>query len=240
MQHTADEKDFAEQHWIARYLDGRLSDAEAELFEQHWERNPGLIRDIEAHARMKEGLSSLHARGELQRVVHHSWWGGRFRLMALAASLAVTGVCAWLWMASSTTAVPLRAAASLATLPVALGRSVTTADTYHLMRLRSTTSGPTLRLPAEPRPILLRVLPESGTDLPHYHVVIAALAADGAIGASASIDTAGAGDDGFVDLYLDSRTLAPGRYRVSVAAPGDADGTAGSFELQVVGADTAL
>lgn len=240
MQHTADEKDFAEQRWIARYLDGRLSDAEADLFEQHWERNPALIRDIEAQARLKDGLHSLHDRGELERVVHHSWWSGRFRLMALAASLAVIGISSWLWMASSRTAVPLRAAASLAALPVALGRSVATADTYHLMRLRSTHAGSTLRLPAEPRAILLRVLPETSTDLRQYHVVIAALAADGTTGPSASIDTAGTGDDGFVDLYLDSRTLAPGRYRVSVAAPGDADGAAGSFELQVVGADTAL
>ncbi len=240
MQQTADEKDFAEPHWIARYLDGRLSDAEAQLFEQHWERNPALIRDIEAQARLQHGLRSLHDRGELERAVQHSWWGGRFRLMALAASLAVVGISSWLWMASSRTAVPLRAAASLSALPAALGRSVASADTYHLLRLRSTTSGPTLRLAAEPRAILLRVLPEASTDLRQYHVVIAALTADGGTGPSASIDTTGAGDDGFVDLYLDSRTLAPGRYRVSVAAPGDADGAAGSFELQVVGPDSAL
>jgi len=239
MDQPIDEKAFAEQNWIARYLSGRLSDAEAELFEQHWARNPALIRDIEMHARMQDGLASLQARGELDRAVQRSWWGDRFRLMALAAALAVIGVSSWLWMTARQNVPSLLAATRIEALPASLGRSVSLDNTYHLLRLRSAATGPTLRLPANPSPLLLRVLPETLAASGTYRIVIARLDGGDAAAGSVTIDGASAAADGFIDLYLDSTTLAPARYRVSIG-PAGVGGTPDHFDLRVVASDTAL
>ena len=239
MDQSIDEKAFAEQNWIARYLGGRLSEAEAELFEQHWARNPALIRDIEMHARMQAGFASLQARGELDRVVQRSWWGDRFRLMALAAALAVIGVSSWLWVAATPDAPALLAATRLEALPAALGRSVTLDNTFHVMRLRSAATGPALRLPREPGALRLRVLPETLAASGPYRIVIEQRGA-GATTRSVTVDGASTAADGFVDVYLDSRTLQPGSYRLSLELQSAAAGSADQFELQFVAADTAL
>lgn len=239
MDQSIDEKAFAEQNWIARYLGGRLSDAEAELFEQHWARNPALIRDIEMHARLQAGFASLQARGELERTVQRSWWGDRFRLMALAAALAVVGVSSWLWMAATQEVPALLAATRLEALPASLGRSVTLDNTFHVLRLRSAATGPALRLPQEPSPLRLRVLPETLAASGVYRVVIAQQDA-GVTTRSVTVNGASIAADGFVDVYLDSRTLQPGSYLVSLESPGAGAGAADQFELQVIAADTAL
>jgi len=239
MDQPIDEKAFAEQNWIARYLGGRLSDAEAELFEQHWARNPALIRDIELHARMQEGFASLQARGELDRAVHRSWWGVRFRLMALAAALAVVGVSSWLWMTAQQKIPALLATTRIEALPASLGRNVSLDNTYHLMRLRSAATGPMLRLPTTPGPLLLRVLPETATATGDYRVVIARLDGGDSPTSSITVDGARVAADGFVDLYLDSTTLEPARYRVSIG-PARVGGTPDTFDLEVIAADTAL
>lgn len=239
MDQSIDDKAFAEQNWIARYLGGRLSDAEAELFEQHWARNPALIHEIEMQARLQDGFASLQARGELERAVQRSWWGDRFRLMALAAALAVIGVSSWLWMAAQQSMPSLVAATRLDALPAALGRSVSLDNTYHLLRLRSAAAGLTLRLPPAPSPLQLRVLPETLAATGAYRIGITQLDAAGAAIRSITVEGAQVASDGFLDLYLDSSTLQPGRYRVSINPVGDGIAL-DHFDLQVIAPDTAL
>ena len=53
-------------HWVERYLAGRLSDPEARRLEAYWIENPELIDDMERGARLKAGLADLHERRELE------------------------------------------------------------------------------------------------------------------------------------------------------------------------------
>ena len=106
--------------------------------------------------------------------------------------------------------------------------------------MRSAAIGPTLRLPTDPGPLRLRVLPEALVAAGSYRIVFEQLADDGATARSITVDGSRAAADGFVDLYLDSRTLQPGRYRVSIRPAGAAASRADRFDLKIVAADTAL
>ena len=55
--------DIERDHWVERYLAGRLSDAEQRRFEAYWAENPGLVRDLEASAQLQSGLAMLRERG---------------------------------------------------------------------------------------------------------------------------------------------------------------------------------
>jgi hypothetical protein len=233
-----------QEHWVERYLAGRLSEGEERRFEAYWSENPELTRDVEACARLQTGLRELQRSGELDALRRPSWWSGRLRLMALAASVAVVAVGAMAWRGVMTTVADPLLHATVAALPrLPGGAALPVAATLNLMRLRDARAvDAVIELPAQPAALRLRVLP----DVPSEPRAAAGPVATGPVRWSARLtrlDTADAprerdrldglvaAPDGFVDVVVDTRSLAPGRYRLSLAAAGSAE--AGAFTIDV-------
>lgn len=232
--------------WVERYLAGRLSDADARQFEAYWIENPEVMRDLEACARLKGGLAGLRACGELDGLVRRSsWWPGRFRLLVLAACavFAVVGLATWRSMESPRS---LQLAAAVGALPD--HAALVAGERYTLLRLRSAASvDAVIPLPTPPAALELRVLPElaaGAVDAGAAGLVdgraaaasgyVASLAPEPAVPGApppATLQGLRAGDDGFVALFVDSRTLAPGRYRLRIAPLGATASPVGAEQI---------
>lgn len=213
---------------MARYLAGRLTDDEAERFETYWAQHPELTRELEATARLASGLRDLRRRGELATVVRGAWWARPLSLLSIAAGVAAVaaGAVAWL-LTVRAPEIPLGGA--IASLPRYAAGQLPVGETYSLLRLRAATrADAVLELPVEPRAIALRVLPEQASPDGRYRVE---LARDDARDAGVAADLRAA-DDGFVDVYVDSRALSPGRYRLAVV-PEESAASASVFVLDV-------
>jgi hypothetical protein len=213
---------------MARYLAGRLSDDEAERFESWWAQHPEVTRDLEATARLASGLRDLRHRGELTTAVRGAWWARPLAMLSIAAGVAAVaaGAVAWL-LTVRTPEIPLGGA--IASLPRHAAAHLPVGDTVSLLRLRTAArADAVLDLPAEPRAIALRVLPEQPSASGRYRIELARVDARDA---GVAVDLR-AGDDGFVDVYVDSRALSPGRYRLAIA-PEESVATASLFVLDV-------
>lgn len=231
-------------HWVERYLAGRLTETESRRFEAYWIEHPDLIRDLERSARLKSGLAGLRDSGELPSLMHASWWPGRFRLLVLAASVAVVTIGAALWNGSRGAA-GVMLAATPAALPGFEGAMLPRGSVHAILRLRRASAvDAVVALPAAPQALELRVLPEldagaapsvgAARDTRAYTATLTP--EDGAAGAPGpwrATDLA-AGADGFVSLFVDSRALAPGRYRLRLE-PAGADAAGPGFVIDVRG-----
>jgi hypothetical protein len=217
-------------HWVERYLAGRLSETESRRFEAYWIENPELIRDLERGARLKSGLAEMRESGELPSMMRATGWPGRFRLLVLAASVAVVAIGAALWNGSRGPAGPMLASTPAA-LPRLAGAVLPHGSVHSILRLRrASTVDAVVTLPASPQALQLRVLPEldAAAAVDGAQAYTATLSReDDAGGATAPLRVAnlGAAADGFVSLFVDSRALPPGRYRLRLEPSGA--GTAG-------------
>ena len=234
-------------HWVERYLAGRLSETESRRFEAYWIEHPELIRDLERGARLKSGLAGLRESGELPSLMRTSWWPGRFRLLVMAASVAVVAIGAALWNGSRSTA-----GAMLAATPSALprfGGSVLPRGTAHsILRLRrASTVDAVVALPGRPQALELRVLPEleaaaaataeGPRDGRTYTVSLTLEAQAGRAPEPLRTGPLVAAADGFVSMFVDSRALQPGRYRLQLVPDGAGAEAAGPGFLIDVHAD---
>jgi hypothetical protein len=234
-------------HWVERYLAGRLSETESRRFEAYWIENPDLIRDLERGARLKSGLAEMRECGELPALMRASWWPGRFRLLVLAASVAVVAIGAALWNGSRGVA-GVMLAATPAALPGLDGGLLPRGSAQSILRLRRAASvDAVVALPTTPQALELRVLPELDADAApaldgarDTRAYTATLATEGDAGGAPGlhrVDNLFAAADGFVSLFVDSRTLAPGRYRLRLEPAGSAAEAAGTGFLIDVRAD---
>lgn len=220
---------------LNRYVSGELSDAEARRFEEDWIRDPGMTRELELDARMQAGLGELRDSGRLQAAMRGPWWTQSLRGLALAASVAAVGVAMWLWQS-----------AAIGTLvPISASPTSTLGDSVVVMRLRSSRDDlATIVLPDGARAIELRVMPDvrPGPQASVYDLLLlpAPLDADGVEPpARYAIEGVPLGRDGFLRVYVESRQLEVGRYRLLVRPSGDP--VADEFVIDVqVGADDAL
>lgn len=224
--------------WVSRYLAGTLSHADAERFEAYWAQHPELTDDLESSARLASGLADLRAAGDLDYLVQQPWWAGKFRFMALAASLAVFAVgVVSLQMSGGRDATDAAGASSL--LPrLTANAALPTGETYSVLRVRSTApADAVLELPASAQALRLRVLPEADDARTTWRVELRATGADADAHAVAALGSLHAAADGFVEVYVDSRSLQPRRYALTVA-PESGTAAASRFVLDVrAGAD---
>jgi hypothetical protein len=231
-------------HWVERYLAGRLSDSETRRFEAYWTEHPELTRDVENCARLKTGLVELQRSGELGALRRPSWWSGRLRLMALAASVAVVAVGALAWRGTTTLAPDPLLYATVAALPrLPGGGALPVGATLSLMRLRDARAvDAVVDLPAQPSALRLRVLPDvaagpdaapgaAGAQPVRWSARLARIDAHGAPRERYRLEGLVAAPDGFVDLVVDTRALLPGRYQLALLAGDPAEG--GAFTIDV-------
>jgi hypothetical protein len=215
-------------HWVERYLAGRLTETESRRFEAYWIENPDLIRDLERGARLKAGLAALRESGELRSAMRTSWWPGRLRLLVLAASVAVVAIGAALWNGSRDSAGAMLAATPSA-LPTFAGARLPRGSVHAIMRLRSAAAtDAVVILPDSPQALELRVLPEldaagpadGAVDTRGYVASLTRDTGDGGAPRTLRVGNLSAAADGFVSVFVDSRALPPARYRLRLHPAG--------------------
>jgi hypothetical protein len=207
-----DRKDVSDRHVAERYLAGQLSDSEAAQFEALCATSPDVVRDVEEIMRMKEGLATLRARGELDTIVRRSVrWYRRPTLLALAASIAAVSVGTALWFGSrAVVSGPL--AATLSGIRDAHGRRLAIASRHTILRTRAGQVDAEITLPAMPGAIELRILPEDVPPIPPYRLRIERLEDDDSRALLADVEGLTPAADGFVQAFLNSGSLGRGRY----------------------------
>jgi hypothetical protein len=202
---------------VRDYLAGRLSDADARAFEERFTHDPSIVSAMEDVLRLREGLATLRADGQLAHVLKAREHPLRQWVMfASAAALVAIAMFDGVQMFSGKPEV----SSSVAGLKLAHAVPAVVAR-YSLAAMREVPAIPLLDLPLAGA-IELRVLAPAAGPRTNYQVSLAAL--DGA-GLPATVGSAGrlARDaDGFVSIFVDAAQLKPGDYVVAVAPdPGD-------------------
>jgi hypothetical protein len=211
-------------HWVERYLSGRLSETDAQQLEAYWIEHPELIRDLENCARIKTGLASLRSRGQLAPLLRSSWWTGGLRLLTLAASVALVAIGAALWNGAHRP-VNVALGVTAAALPRIDGGFLPPGERYTIMRMRgAAASDAMIQLPETPQALELRILPEAapttsstGSGAAETRRYSLWLIRDDATATPRRVGQADgfvSGTDGFITVFVDSRTLQPARYRL--------------------------
>jgi len=226
-----DTKRFKDDASIAsRYLADQLGDAERADFEALLLKDPEVLRELEATARLKAGLHCLRASGELDRLLKPKASVRWPVLASLAASLAVVVVGANLTRQATTPDSRLLEA-SLAALVDQSGRTLDVGATQALVRTRggylsgdySTPYDAVIELPSRRAAIELHVMPETRDESSTYRVTLARHISDEGrpLATVTGLRTA---ENGFLTVFVDSTALALGSYDVIVDRDGG-DGT---------------
>ncbi len=216
--------DIERDHWVERYLAGRLSSSDTQRFEAYWVEHPEITDELESAASLRAGLAQLSARQELDALLRPAWWSGRLRLMALAASVAMVALAVVLW-SGSRPAGPMQVAAAAAALPAFDGAPLRALTSVTVMRLRSASPvDATIELPRSPQALWLRVLPEvaaaddAGTvgSEPQAQTVRVSLGEANQAAPAMVLPAITPDAQGFVNVYVDSRALRPGRWELQL------------------------
>jgi hypothetical protein len=201
-----------DEHIVARYLAGQLSEADATEFEAHYAQDPAVVRDIERTLRLKEGLAILSERGQLDALLRtrRPMWQPA---LALAAGLAVLVVGVLLW-AGGTTLRPI--GSTLTALAKHEGSPLRVANTYVLARTRSASTDIPIALPRDASAIELRMIPSARPKSGGFRIVLSQIDAANATAPLGDTNAVASSDDGFVTVYLDSTKLVRGRYVIEL------------------------
>jgi hypothetical protein len=204
-----------EQQVFPRYLGGQLSQRERAEFEEYWARNPSIIDELEATARLQDGIGQLHGTGRFaevlrQRASHRFGWP-----VALAASLivAVVGVFAWIGVRDANSPILAASPAQFLTNTAAPASQL-----VDVQRARGTLYDATIALPNAPTLLELHVLPDTRTPSARYTATLLSITSDGtrtALGTAIGIPL---DEDGSVIVYVDSARLEPTRYELRLTA----------------------
>ena len=214
----------------SRYLADQLTDTEREAFEAALERDPDVLRELEATARFKMGLHQLRAKGELDELLRSqpAWpW------IAMAATLGgiVIGVALWR-LAPGPSAGPLLAATASAFSNDA-GHPLPLSGAFVVYRTRGSSST-NIELPSNRAAIELRVFPELTPQPPSYSARLSPLASNGSAPPTEALRGIVPDQEGFVHLYVDSSSLTVGRYQLVLNGEPAKSDNSETFDLNVV------
>jgi hypothetical protein len=217
-----------------RYLADLLTESERQAYEASLVRDPELLRELEATARLKLGLLRLRERGELDGLIRESRRTNWQYFLPIAAALAALVIGPMLWRSGVSPTSPSVISASLGGLTQGSDRELPLGGVEAVMRRRASSADATVVLPAARSAIELRVLPQ----VPHGGPYRAELrrsdngVSSAPIGAAAHLELS---EDGFVNVYVDSTALRPGSYTLDLVNLANANAQrADSFHLVVV------
>jgi hypothetical protein len=212
-----DRKYIEEHHIVARYLAGRLSDAERETFEVYYLEHPDVVQDMEAVARLKVGLARLQDAGELGQVLAAPRLSRYYSIAAAAAVVVAAVALLFLYLREPLQQSPMLAASAAALLDGS-GAPIAVAGTQLVLRTRSTaTYDVEISIADSPQAIELRVLPEVEAQPARYRIEISSVATGREPQNLAAVDNLVPNADGFVPVYLDTSRLAAGTYVLTIA-----------------------
>ena len=193
------------------YLAGDLPADQLRAIEDRLERDPKLVRELELHLRMREGLEEVqaereHAMAAARRRELRAWSSG------LAAAAGCAGLALLLWSEQGAPGSPVLQAGAQPNRTSAAQPAIAAQFTFVPVR---GAARPDLNLPASGL-IEMRTSPGYTEGPGHYRVTLARQDAQGrpaAIGALAGLTI---GRDGYLHSYVDASRLAPGEYLLRV------------------------
>jgi hypothetical protein len=219
-------------HVVARYLADQLSESEREAFEAYYLEHPEVVKEMEAIARLKAGLSELQALGELDRLTHTQPPASRWRILAAAAAVAAITVGSLYFMDRGTSRSTL-VAASIAELGSDTSASGI-ATTQQLIRMRqSDRVDAEIVLPIPAGAVRLDILPEYDDPSNRYRSLVRRVenATTRDLG---MVDGLAPNAEGFVTVYLDSKQLASGLYEIELKGESASTSDASIFTIRFV------
>lgn len=220
-----------DEHLVARYLAGQLSQQEAAEFEAHYAEDPETVREIERVLRLKEGLAVLKERGELDELLRErprAYWRPA---LSLAAGLLVIVVGVWMWAGRAPVESPI--AATLAEL-TSNGPLLRTASSHVLVKMRGPAALLDIQLPRERSAIELRMIPSARPENGEFRVQLGKVdPSDQRVIPIGETHAVASAEDGVVVAYLDSAKLSPGQIRVELSPQDSGPGNADVFVIEL-------
>jgi hypothetical protein len=215
---TADsgEPDIAET--TARYLADELSAADAAAFEARVAAEPQIYRDIDFSLRLKEGLATLEERAELAPLMTRDR-RRVFAAAAIAAAMAVLVGVVW-FSRTASHAGPIILARARAELLDESGKPLPLAGRVTLVRTRGLVQADEVTLPTARATIELSVLPPGAEAEARYSVLLNRRETGRSTPAAGEIRGLTVDAGGYLDVFVDSSTLKPGAYAITLRAEG--------------------
>ena len=218
----------------SRYLADQLTDAERTAYEAALAEDPEILRELEATARMKVGLARLRSTGGLQSLLRPS---GPFQtqfLVALAATVAAIVIGIGLWRSSIQTTRPESLAGTLGALRSQVAYAMPLASTQAVFRKRDDAYDALVTLPAARAAIELRDLTDPVSPSGHLRASLLRIGDSTPDKTVASLAGLRPAADGFVELFVDSSILMPGRYRLFLSSEAWSGDSGNSYLIAVV------
>ena len=206
------------------YLAGDLPADQLRAIEDRLERDPKLVRELELHLRMREGLEQVQAQREramaaARRRELRAWSSG------LAAAAGCAGLALLLWTQAGGPA-PSLLQASGQTSP-ATAASVTAQFTFIPVR---GASKPELDLPAHGL-IELRASAGSAEGPTRYRVTLAREDPEGHPQALGALTGVTVSPDGYLHSYVDASRLSRGDYLLRIEPESKTAGPGAAFQF---------
>jgi hypothetical protein len=202
----------------ARYLADELSATDAAAFEARVEAEPRLYRDIDFSLRLKEGLATLEDREELAPLLTRDR-RRVFAAAAIAAAIALLVGVVWL-----TRTAPRAEVVTLARVGTDLldesGNPLPVAGRVTLVRTRGGGQANEVKLPAGRASIEWALLPPRVDGPPRYSVFLNRRADGDGSARVGEIRGVAVDANGYVEVFVDSSTLKPGMYAITLQAEG--------------------
>jgi hypothetical protein len=197
------------QERIEQYLSGRLSEAEAQVFEEYLLANPEFARQVEFERRLKSGIRQV-ASGSTAEFVQSNHWIS-WKLAAAAAIVLAFGAVLYAWH----NALPPVAKQVMAAVTNDAQR---TGPSMRLALVRGAADAPTLQ------PGLVRVEIAGLFDLGfHYTISLDRLEMNKRVDTLATLYSQHPASPIALEIMVDSDQLRPGSYSLQVRkqAPGE-------------------
>jgi hypothetical protein len=217
------------QRMVDRYCAGQLSPEETAEFEAYLLDHPELLDDIEVTRRLKLGLGSLRAKGELPGLVGGKAGMSRNRMVAIAASVIVGAGIAWYFSRTAAVAPPILAA----TVDGFRGELHAPDAIAEVMLIRSRSGDRVeLEIPPVPRLYKVRIVADTRNADSRFDIELRRESASGGspVLVQRAVDVRPE-SDGMLSVYLDPRAAGAGSYLLRVLGHGSAQGSTGEYEL---------
>lgn len=201
---------------VDRYVRGRMSPAEQEVFERRLIENEDLALEVALTQRLRMGLRRLSERGELARWAETPRKAARgHRGLALAACVLIALAAGFFLLRPSESPSPVWAT-SLRQIDPTVESASREVPTFFVAHTRSTSETTRIAVSRKSGPIRLRILTDAPANSAHYSATLRfqQQATRPAAGPALEVDSDAAG---FVSLFLDTTRAEPGHYEIELA-----------------------
>jgi hypothetical protein len=209
------------------YLAGDLPEEQMRVIESRLERDPGFVRELELHLRMREGLELVQAQRRrtpaAARPRELRTWGA-----GLAAAAGCAGIALLLWT-QRVPDLPLLRAKLASDSAVAVAAPVVAQFTFVTVRGAAT---PDLVLPTGGF-VELRAAAVPAEGPARYRLRLARQDAQGHPQTVGDLPGIRVATDGYLHAYVDASRLAPGSYQLDVSPQTQAAGASATFAFRL-------